>query len=70
MTFWVMQYHLHKCHLMPNGTINGTFHFLGQDSQNEVQHDFLGHMMPLVLASTSCDVEDIISHTNAFPRSR
>ena len=70
MTFAVMQCHWHKCHLKPNGIINGNIHFLGQDNQNEVQNGFLGHVMPLVLVSTSCDAANIISHANAFPESR
>ena len=30
--------------------INGTIIFLGEDDRSEVQHDFPGHMMPLVLS--------------------
>ena len=60
-----MQCQWHKSHMMPNGTVNGTvngtIHFIGQDNQNEVQYDFLSHMMPLVLASKSCDVDNLIS---------
>ena len=55
---------------MPNGIINGTIHFLGQDNQNEVQQDFFGHVMPLVLAPKSKDAGNTISHTISFLKSR
>ena len=32
---------------------NSTMHSLGQDNQNEVQHDFFGHVTPLSPVSTS-----------------
>ena len=34
---------------MPNGIVNGTIHFLDQCNQHEVQHDFFGQVVPLVL---------------------
>ena len=34
-------------------------YFLGQDDKGEVQHDFAGHMMPLAVASASCDANNI-----------
>ena len=40
---------------MPNDTVNGTIHFLGQNNQNEVQYVFFDHIMQLVLASASQD---------------
>ena len=41
---------------------NGTITFcLGQYDQNEVQHDFSGHVMPLAPALASCDVNDIVN---------
>ena len=70
MMFLVIRCHLHQCHLMPNDTVYGTIHFLDQDNQNEEQHDFFGHVMPLVLASVSCDADNVISHTIAFLISR
>ena len=42
-------------------------HFLGQDDQNEVQHDIIGHLMPLVLASH--DADGIINGTIALLKS-
>ena len=50
--------------------INGTIIFLGQDDRSEVQHDFLGHMMPLALASVSCDANSIVNGTITVLRSR
>ena len=50
--------------------INGTIIFLGQDDRSEVQHDFLGHMMPPVLASASCDAKSIVYATTALLRSK
>ena len=38
--------------------------------QNEKQHEFLSHVMPLEPASTSCDANDIINGTTAFVKSR
>ena len=45
-------------------------HFLDQDDQNQVEHDFLGHVMPVTLASESPDAKSIINGTTAFLRSR
>ena len=33
-----------------------TLYSFGQDDQNEVQHDFVGHVMPLVLVSALYDI--------------
>ena len=54
---------------MPNGVVNGTIHFLGQDNQNEVQHHFYGHLMPLMLTSALHDADNIFNHTIALYRS-
>ena len=43
-------------------------HALGQDDKNEAQYDFIGHVIPLVLASVPCDAD--INDTTAFLRSR
>ena len=45
-------------------------HSLGQDDQNEVQHDFLCHVMPWVPVSASHDADGSINGTTAFPTSR
>ena len=38
-------------------------HMLVQDSQKEVKHDFLSHMMP---ASVLCDADSIVNGTITF----
>ena len=46
---------------MPNGIVNGIIHFLGQDNQHEVQHDFFGHVMLITSLATplhSLDQDD------------
>ena len=43
-------------------------HSIYQEDQNEVQHDFLGHVIPL--ASAAHDADGVVSSTTAFPRSR
>ena len=43
---------------------------LVQDDQNEVQHDFFGHLVPLALVLVSHNVKGIINGTIAFLRSR
>ena len=61
----------HQCHVQYDkiyNTVNSTIHFLGQDNQNGVQHEFLSHVMPLALAS--CNADNIISHNNVFLKSR
>ena len=45
-------------------------HSLGQDNQNEVQHDIFGHVMPLALVLASCDANGIVNSTSAFLRAR
>ena len=50
--------------------INDTIIFLGQDHRSEVQHDFLGHMVPLALASAPYEANSIVNDTMALLRSR
>ena len=38
-------------------------HSVCPDDQQEMQNDFLDDVMPLVLASTSCNADNINSHT-------
>ena len=42
-----------------NSVINCTPPYFGQDDQNEMQHDFLDHVLSLALAS--CDGNGIIN---------
>ena len=56
--------------MMPMALSMVPFHFLGQDEQNEVQHNIFGHVMPLLLASASHDADGIINSTIVFFRSR
>ena len=51
-----------------NGTVNGTTAFIRSDDWNAVQHDFLGHVTLLALASAPHI--DVISGTTAFLRYR
>ena len=65
MTFLVTSCHWHICHLILNGTVNDTIHFLGKDNQNEVQHGFFDNlihwychqhnMMPITSSVTPVD---------------
>ena len=59
--------HWHWCgyHMMPAVLSMEPLHSLGQDIWNEVYYD-LGHVTPLVLASTLCDANTIISVIIAF----
>ena len=38
-------------------------HSIGQDKLNQIQHDLLGHVLSLALASASCDSNVITSGT-------
>ena len=68
------------CHMMPLASVsvshdayiitNGTITFLGQDDGSEVQHGFLGHMIPLTLASALCEANITVNSIIAFLRSR
>ena len=46
------------------------FPLIGLDDQNEMQHDFFGQMMPQASASPSFDVNDNITDTTVFLKSR
>ena len=43
------------------------FHSLGQDDQNDMQHDYSGHVMPLALLSHYTD--SVINDISVFLRS-
>ena len=45
-------------------------YILGQDDRSEVQHDFLGCMIPLTLVSASCDANSIVNGTIPLLTSR
>ena len=50
-----------------DGVINRVpLHLLGQDNQNEAQHDFYSHIIPLVPASASHDADRVVNGTIAF----
>ena len=68
MTFSFIQFHwcYHQHHMVPAASL----HSLGQDNQNEVHHDLLGHVMSLTLALASSDADRVISGIIAFLRSR
>ena len=59
---------LWSCH--DTGSSMAPLYLLGQDKQNEVQHDFSGHVMLLVLTLASSDVVGIVNGTIAFVISR
>ena len=46
---------------MPTTVSMAPLHSLGHDDGNEVQHDCIGHMMPLASASVSCNAGGIIN---------
>ena len=56
-----MWYHWcwYQCYVMPMLSSIVRLHSLGEGNWNEVQHVF-GHVTPLVLASTLCDINSII----------
>ena len=39
---------------------------LGHDNENEVQHNYFGHVTPLATALASCDADSVVNGTNAF----
>ena len=51
-------------------TINVSLHSLGQDDQNDVQNDFLGHVSPLGPALASCHADSVFNIPTTFLRSR
>ena len=56
----------HQCHIMSMAPL----HFLGQDNQNELQHDLFVHVMPLALASASSYADGVINGILSSLRSR
>ena len=70
MTSLVMWHHWCWYHVMVTVSLMIHLHSLGQDDWNEVQHYFFGHVMQLVLASVSHDVNGIANGTTAILRSR
>ena len=68
----VKWWHWDKCqsYMMLTTSEIASLHFLGQGDRSEVQHDFLVHMMPLGLASASCDAKSIDNDNTALLRSR
>ena len=61
MTLMVVQCYWNQLqhHVMPLASSMAPLHFCAQDNQTEVQHDFLGHVIPLTLALTSYDATSI-----------
>ena len=70
MAFLVMCHHQHWCQLwkMLMASSMAPSHSLGQDIQNEMQHDLFGHVM--FLAPALHDSYGIIIGNIAFHRSR
>ena len=63
MTLLVMQCHWCwcQCHIMSTVSSMVPFHLLGQDDQNEMQHDLFDHVVPLPSTSASCYANGIIN---------
>ena len=70
MTFLFMSCHWNQHHVMPMASSIVPLHFLNQENQNEVQHDFSGHVMHSVLTLASCDAVGIVNGKTAFLCSR
>ena len=72
ITFWVMWFHWcqHQHHMMSLASSMAPLHSLGQDDWNEMQHDFLGLLTPLMPVSVSHTTFGIINGTTAFLRLR
>ena len=64
--FLVIWFPLQWHHMKWMASSMAPLYSLGEDDQNEIQHDFFGHLMPLALALTSCDADSIINGTIAF----
>ena len=47
-------------------TISVPLHSLFPDDQNDVKHDYLGHVTPLGPALVSCDIHSVINGTIAL----
>ena len=63
-------WHQHQHHIMLMALSRAPLHSLHLDDQSEVQHDFSGHVMPLVLVLASNDAVSIPNITITFLRSR
>ena len=72
ITLLLWWFHWHWClyHMMLTPSSMAPLHLLGQDNQDEVQHDCFGHVMPLISTSILCDVYGIVNGITAFLRSR
>ena len=66
----VSDWHQHPHHVIPMASSMTPLHLFSQGNQNEVQHDFFGIVMHLVLALASCNVDGIVHGTTAFVSSR
>ena len=68
MTFLVIWCHWHwyQHHVMQTTLLMVPLHSLGQDDQNEVQHDVLDHVTALAQASTSNYANGIVNGTITF----
>ena len=56
---------------MSMASSNALLHFFfKQDNQNEVQPDFFGHVIHLVMTFASCDADGVVNGKNAFVSSR
>ena len=55
---------------MQTALLMTALHSSVQDDENEVQHDFSGHMTPLAQTSASHEADGIVSSTITFLVSR
>ena len=53
-------------YVIPMVSLMAPLHSLGQENQNYVQHDFLGHVIILVPVSMSDQTDGIINITTGF----
>ena len=75
---WGITWHFQACDiiisalvsLMPMALSIAPFYSLGQDDQNEFQHNFFSHVITLALALVSNDDDGIINGTTPFLKSR
>ena len=70
--FLVMWCYCLQCqhHIMPTALSMAQQHSPDIDNQNEVKHDFFGHVLLLVPVLASCEVNAIVNSTIAFLRSK
>ena len=55
---------------MPMALSMAPLYSLGQDDENEVQHDIFGHVTPLVQLTVYLDTDRFVNGTTALLRSR